>query len=101
MRFPCVQFTLRRLMAVIAGVAIVIPVGTRVRDMWRLRASLLDRAAQIGANERTARNMIAVPNVAPESYEYWTAYIDQCVRLRRHAERAAARPWRNPGPDPQ
>jgi hypothetical protein len=29
------------------------------------------------------------PNVAPYWYEYWTAYADQCARVRRHCERPA------------
>jgi hypothetical protein len=101
MRVPRVQFTVRRLMALNAGVAFLIPIGTSVQEMWYLRAYLLDRAAKIGVNERTARRMISTPNIAPKSYEYWSAYVDQCARIRRHCERAAARPWRVPGPDPQ
>jgi hypothetical protein len=95
------QFTLWRLMALIAGVAFLIPIGTSVRDMWYRRVSLLDRAANIAVNEGRARKFISVPNIAPESYEYWSAYVAQCARLRRHCERAATRPWNNPGPDPQ
>jgi hypothetical protein len=101
MRIPRVQFTLRRLMALIAVVALLIPIGTWVRDMWYRRAYLLDRAARIGVNEQSARKIISMPNIAPESYEYWSAYADQCARVRQHSERAAARPWRLPGPDPQ
>jgi hypothetical protein len=101
MRVPRVQFKVWRLMALVAGVAFLIPIGTWIRDMSYLRASLLDRAAAIGVNERTARKMISMPNIAPESYEYWSAYVDQCARLRRHCERAASRPWRVRGPDPR
>jgi len=88
-------------MALIAVVAFLIPIGTWVRDMWYRRAYLLDRAARIGVNERTARKSISMPNVAPEWYEYWITYADQCARIRRHCERAAARPWSDPGADPQ
>jgi hypothetical protein len=101
MHQPRVQFTVRQLMVLIAAVACLIPIGIRVRDMWYVRVYLLDRAARIGVNERSARMFISVPNVAPEWYEYWTTYADQCARLRQHCERAAARPWRSPGPDPQ
>jgi hypothetical protein len=101
MRGPRMQFTLRRLMALIAVVAFLIPIGTWVREMWWLRNNLLDRVATIGRNEQTARNFLSMPNIEPKSYEYWRAYVDQCARIRRHCERAAATPWRNPGPDPQ
>jgi hypothetical protein len=101
MRFPRVQFTVWRLMALTAGIAILIPIGTSVRDMWYIRASMLDRAATIRANERTARGFLSMPKIAPSSYEYWSAYVDRSARLRRHCERAAARPWRVPGPDPR
>ena len=99
MRVPRVQFTVRQLMALVAGVAFLIPIGIWVWDMSYRRAYLLDRAALIGVNERTARQFISMPNIAPASYEYWIAYADQCARVRRHCERAAARPWRDPGPD--
>jgi len=101
MRVPRVQFTVRRLMALIAGVALLIPIATWVRDMGYRRAYLVDRAARIGVNERKARKLISMPNVAPASYEYWTAYADQCTRVRQHCEWAAARPWSDPGPHPQ
>ena len=101
MRVPRVQFTVRQLMALVAGVAFLIPIGIWVRDMSYRRAYLLDRAALIGVNERKARQFISMPNIAPASYEYWIAYADQCARVRRHCERAAARPWRDPGPDPR
>ena len=68
--------------------------------MWYRRAYLLDRASRIAVNERSARSFISMSNIAPHSYEYWTAYADQCARVREHCERAAARPWRDPGPDP-
>jgi hypothetical protein len=100
MRVPRVQFAVWRLMALVAGVAFLIPVGTKVRDMWYLRNSLLDRAARIGVNEQTARKMISMPNIAPESRMSWSAYVDHCTRLRQHCERAASRPWLVPGPDP-
>jgi hypothetical protein len=96
-----VQFTVRRLMVLIAAVAFLIPVATWARDMWYRRASLLDRAALIAVNERSARSFISTPNIAPESREYWTIYADQCARLRQHCDRAAAHPWRGPGPDPR
>jgi hypothetical protein len=101
MRVSRVQFALWRLMALIAGVAFLIRIGTWIGDIWYRRASLLDRAARIGVNERSALKLISMPNVAPEWHEYWTGYADQCARLRRHCERAATRPWRDPGPDPQ
>ncbi len=69
MRVPRVQFTVRRLMALIAGVALLIPIGTWVRDMWYRRAHVLDRAAGIRVNELKARKLISMPNVAPGSYE--------------------------------
>ena len=100
-RVSRLQFTMRSLMVLIAGVAVSIPVGTWVRDMWYRRASLLDRAARIEANERMARKLISAPEVAPASYASISAYADQCARLRRHCERAAARPWSDPGPDPE
>jgi hypothetical protein len=96
-----VQFTVRRLMVLIAVVAFLIPVGTWARDMWYRRVSMLDRAARIAVNEQSARNFISAPNIAPKWHEYWTNYADQCARLRQHCNRAAARPWRDPGPDPR
>jgi hypothetical protein len=101
MRAPRVQFTVRRLMALIAGVAFLITPGIWCRDMWDRRAYALDRAARTAVNERSARKLISMPNVAPASYKYWTTYADHCARVRRHCERAAAWPWRDPGPDPQ
>jgi hypothetical protein len=101
MRVPRVQFTVRWLMALTAAVAFLIPIGTSLREMWDRRASLLARAGTIGANERTARRMISMPGVAPQSLEYWSAYIEKCARLRQHCEQAAACPWRDPGPDPE
>jgi hypothetical protein len=101
MRLRRVQFTVRQLMALVAGVAFLIPIGTWSWEMWHRRAYLLDRAAVIGVNERMARKFISMPNIAPVSYEYWTDYADQCARVRRHCERAAACPWREPGPDPR
>ncbi len=100
-RVTRVQFTVRSLMALIAGVALLIPIGTWVRDMWYRRAYLLDRAARIGVNERLARKLVCMPDVAPASYASMSAYADQCARLQRHCERAAARPWSDSGPDPQ
>ncbi len=90
------QFTVRRLMALIAGAAFLIPIGTWVRDMWYRRDYLLDRAARIGVNEQMARVCISMTDVAPEWHEHWTTYADQCARLRRHCGRAAARPWSDP-----
>jgi hypothetical protein len=101
MRVPRVQFRVRRLMALVAGVAFLMPIGMWVRDMWWRRVSLLDGAANVAVNERTARKLLSLPNIAPHSYEYWSAYADHCTRVRRHRERAAATPWRDPGPDPQ
>ncbi len=101
MRVPRVQFTLHWLMALIAAVAMLIPIGTGLLDMWYRRGYLLDRAAMIAVNERKARKFISMPNIAPEWYSYWTAYADRCTLLRRHCERAATRPWSDPGPDPQ
>jgi hypothetical protein len=95
------QFTLRQLMVLIAAVAFLIPVVTWARDMWYRRISLLDRAALIAVNEQSARSFISTPNIAPESREYWTKYADQCARLRQRCNQAAARPWRDPGPDPR
>jgi hypothetical protein len=100
-RVPRVQFTIRSLMALTSSVALLIPTGTWVRDMWYRRAYLLNRAARTGVAERSARKIISMPNIAPHSLEYWTAFADQCARVRWHCEQAAARPWRDPGPDPQ
>ena len=101
MRVPRVQFRVRRLMALVAGVAFLMPIGMWVRDMWWRRVYLLDGAAIVAVNEQTARKFISLPNVAPYWYEYWSAYADHCARVRRHRERPAATPWRDPGPDPQ
>jgi hypothetical protein len=101
MRVRRVQFTVRSLMALIACVALLIPIGIWVRDLWYRRAYQLDRGARIGVNERKARMIISMPDIAPTSYVYWSAYADQCARVRQHCERAAARPWSDPGPDPQ
>ena len=65
MRVPRVQFRVRRLMALVAGVAFLMPIGMWVRDMWWRRVYLLDGAAIVAVNERTARKLLSLPNVAP------------------------------------
>ena len=65
MRVPRVQFRARRLMALVAGVAFLMPIGMWVRDMWWRRVYLLDGAAIVAVNERTARKLLPRPNVAP------------------------------------
>ena len=54
MRVPRVQFRVRRLMALVTGVAFLMPIGMWVRDMWWRRVYLLDGAAIVAVNERTA-----------------------------------------------
>jgi hypothetical protein len=101
MRVPRVRFTVRRLMAVVAVLAVLLGAGAEVVRLARLAEDYRQRAKYFVAAEDVRNLTVAAERmVDPGAARKPDRIAAHYAQLRRRYERAAARPWLPVAPDP-